>query len=154
MTRQPRPLCFISSSLPSAPVAPPRCCPRGKANRALAVPWIALSPSLDTAFRFHQVAENIVDAGQVAFALGAQPIEHFRVEPDTYRNLAPCLAWAHQSGKLFFGQPGNILEFPSGKSSPAARASFARRIACFSASVQCLFLISSVFILACRPDER
>ena len=78
-------------------------------------PRIALSPCADAAFRLHQVAQNIVDTGQMAFALCAQPIEYLRVETDAYRNLAPGLARAYQLGKLFFGQSRNILVFLFGQ---------------------------------------
>ena len=47
---------------------------------------VALSPRPDPPFSLHQVAQNIVDAGQVAFAFGAQPFEHMRIETDAHRN--------------------------------------------------------------------
>ena len=49
---------------------------------------IALSPRTDAPFSLHQVAQNIVDAGQVAFAFGAQPSEHLWIETDAHRS--PC----------------------------------------------------------------
>ena len=41
-------------------------------------PGIALSPRSGPPFSLHPIGQNIVDAGQVAFALGAQPIENLR----------------------------------------------------------------------------
>jgi len=43
-------------------------------------PGIALSPRPNPPFRLHQIAQNIVDAGQAPFAFGTQPIEHLRIE--------------------------------------------------------------------------
>ena len=57
----------------------------GRAILSLSRLGIALSPRTGAAFSFHQVGQNIVDAGQVSFALAAQPIEHLRIEADAHR---------------------------------------------------------------------
>ena len=45
------------------------------------VTWDCLPPRPNPPFRLHQVAQNIVDAGQVPFAFGSQPIEPPAVLP-------------------------------------------------------------------------
>src|SRR5271157_50977 len=45
-----------------------------------------ISPG-DAAFSLHQVGQGIVDAGQAAFAFGAQPIERLRIK--TYAHRPP-----------------------------------------------------------------
>ena len=59
----------------------------GRAILLLSEPGIPLSPRPNPPFRLHQVDQNIVDAGQVPFAFGTQPIEHQRIETDAHRNL-------------------------------------------------------------------
>jgi hypothetical protein len=66
------------------------CRTRDSLAFSLSRPGIALSPRPNAAFRLHQVAENIVDAGQVALAFGTQPIEDLGIETDAYGELAPC----------------------------------------------------------------
>jgi len=68
----------------------------GRAILSLSRLGIALSPRTGAAFSFHQVGQNIVDAGQVSFAFGAQPIEHMWIETDAHRPLA--LALRHNKG--------------------------------------------------------
>jgi len=66
------------------------CRTRDSLAFSLSRPGIALSPRPNAAFRLHQVAENIVDAGQVALAFGTQPIEDLGIETDAYGEPAPC----------------------------------------------------------------
>jgi len=61
-------------------------------------------------FGFHQVGEDVVDACQVAFTLGLEPSEHFRVEADTHRYLPPDVAQPHQLGQLLVRQAWDISE--------------------------------------------
>ena len=56
-------------------------------KRPLAKPRESSSRA-DAAFGVHQVGQDVVDAGEVAFAFGAQPGEHLRVETDADRQ--PC----------------------------------------------------------------
>lgn len=37
-------------------------------------------------FRFHEVGEDVIDAGQVAFTLGLEPTENLRVKPGAHRS--------------------------------------------------------------------
>ncbi len=61
-------------------------------------------------FRFHEIGEDIVNAGQVAFTLGLEPSENLRVKPDAHRYFPPDVAQPHQFRQLFFGQARNISE--------------------------------------------
>ena len=68
-------------------------------------PDTALSPHPNAPFRLHQVTQNIVDAGQVAFAFGAQPFEHLRIETDAHRSPWAERRAPHQMRELLFAQP-------------------------------------------------
>jgi hypothetical protein len=57
--------------------------------RSLPTGGNALSPRADVACGVHQIGQNVVDAGEMAFAFGAQLIEHLRVEADAPCRLAP-----------------------------------------------------------------
>jgi hypothetical protein len=72
-----------------------------------------LLPPPHPAFGFHQVQQNIVDAGEVDFALGAEPFEHLRVEAHAHWNLSMHGAQAHHRGKLVPGSGGGST-FPQG----------------------------------------
>lgn len=58
------------------------------------LPQICLPSGAGAPFGFHQISQNIVNAGEMTLALGAQPIEHPGIETDAYRNLAPGRAQA------------------------------------------------------------
>ena len=51
-------------------------------------PEFVLPPRADAAFSVHEVAQDIVDAGEVALAFGTQPNERLRVETDAHGHLA------------------------------------------------------------------
>lgn len=69
-----------------------------------------LLPGTLPLFRFHEVGEDIVDAGQMAFTLGLEPSENLRIKPDTHRYSPSDVAQPHQLRQLFFGQARNISE--------------------------------------------
>ena len=52
-------------------------------------------------FGFHQVHEDVVDAGDVAFAFRPEPLQHARIEAHAYRHFAAHVADAHHAGQLF-----------------------------------------------------
>ena len=72
---------------------------------------IARNPSV---VRLHQVGEDIVDARQVAFALGPEPGENLRVEADAHRDFPPDVAQPYQVRELFFAQARDIPEIDTG----------------------------------------
>jgi hypothetical protein len=47
-------------------------------------------------FRFHQIDQNVVDAGRVAFAFGALPLQNPRVQPYAHGDFALAAAQAKQ----------------------------------------------------------
>ena len=65
------------------------------------------SPS---AFRFHQVGEDIVNARQVTLAFRFEPSKDFRVEADAYGYFPPEVAQPHEMGKLLAGQARDVAE--------------------------------------------
>jgi len=58
-------------------------------------PCDRLSARVSPALGFHHINENVVNAGQMALALGFQPFENLWVQPDTHRNFPPDVAQAH-----------------------------------------------------------
>lgn len=105
-------------------------------------------------FRFHQVRKDVVDACQVASALGFEPLENLRVEADAHGYFAPDVAQPHQLCQLLAVKRGMSRKLMS-ESLPDAWRPAARRSACLSFSVHFLFLISSdlmVFSPAGRDD--
>ncbi len=66
------------------------------------------------ALGFHQVHEDIVDAGEVAFAFGLQPFQHLRVEADADRDL------------LRTSRSSTMRKIKSGPSTPSAEANSAQ----------------------------
>jgi len=61
-------------------------------------------------FRIHHVQKNVVDAGQVAMALGFEPFENLGVQPDAHRHLSPDVAQAHQISQLLVREGRHIAE--------------------------------------------
>jgi len=68
-------------------------------------PW-ALFPRAGAAFGVHEVGEDVVDPGEMAFAFGAEPGEDLGIEADADRHLAPHVAKAQPAGKLRGGERG------------------------------------------------
>ena len=64
----------------------------------------------DPLFGFHNVPQNIVDAGQVTLTLRSQPREYAWVEPHTDRNLRPNVAQPNHLRQLLVRQPGNVVD--------------------------------------------
>jgi hypothetical protein len=62
------------------------------------------------AFGFHQVCEDIINAPQVAFAFGLQPIENSRIEAHAYRHLPPDVPQSHHARQLLIGKARDVFE--------------------------------------------
>ena len=87
-----------------------------------------------SAFGFHQVGEDVVDARQVTFALGFQPIENPRIETHTHRYLSSDVAQAHHARQLLSSQAGDVFEVNV--------RIVSSRLACGSAAERATFLFS------------
>jgi hypothetical protein len=73
----------------------------------------------DSLLSFHNVPQNIVDSGKVAFALRLQPGEHARFEAHAHgtfgrisHNRTICANCS--SDTLLIGQMGNVVEVDAG----------------------------------------
>ena len=72
--------------------------------------WLKL-PAGPRPLRLHQVREDVIDARQVAFTLGPQPIEDLRVRSYAHRYLArPAIAQPDHVCPLFISQARNVFE--------------------------------------------
>ena len=67
-------------------------------------------PVRDALLSFHDVPQNIVYPGKVAFALRFKPGEHSRFETHAHGHFRPDVAQSHHLSQLLIGQMGNVFE--------------------------------------------
>ena len=67
-------------------------------------------PVRDALLGFHNIPQDIVNSGQVAFAFRFQPGEHSRFETHAHGHLRPNVTQSHHLSQLLIRQMGNIFE--------------------------------------------
>src|SRR5207247_10428597 len=67
-------------------------------------------PPRDALLGFHDVPQNIVDPGEVAFPLRFQPGEHAWFEAHAHRHLRPDISQWHHLSQLLIGQARNVVK--------------------------------------------